>query len=928
MSRILLYRSLIFTSTNLYIDRVIKRSASILDLALTNLIEYGLIHAVKKGLLSSKWTTVYVKILPDPYSTDDQMKFEFKLSELGISSLNLESLRDTCHELLIEGKGNVSEELIQFLQKPEYRELSLDMTTLIQRYNNCQPIDNEDVNFSHEPASATTIESTSVTHDSSCDTDTVWNAGNHLLAKMCEREEHADSNFNIVPDEMTTNAFQGHFELDSNTLFDDITTHISDGQQNTLENIDNYTDGNYFILCQLDSVSQTTSYRECSSLKISDNSPRTSISIVETLTWWYKYFLPHELTFMFYLHHRWSIYDPLRAVNIANEFRKKFGTMHSNEIINGVLAFFHSRPDVQLIPRNMFDYDSCYSNSVFMHLVPFTDICSLCNQQLTASHSHSRQVKVICAQGKVVFGTLFWLECRHLGEHKKAPPYFIFPNFIRTAREHIYTLISLYHSKYVYIGGDYAFSRAVVTTYSSNVVNHVSSWWKTADSLNLEAFNQDLEQVQPLCWKRLAQVLLVYHVLQFKLTMGCLNVKIPMSLNDFDDWIWNNYPKMLSWFIYLWSSHKQLIGPCHEKCSAAVIIDGHQKCRRRVCRYKDVEVKTDEFDKIVIGCCRSPMYRSHYCSLHRDQQLPAATSLSASNGYRTRFKGRKSPCKSGSKKGRNEGFGATSCRTSKAQSDAYIRRCSRSFGLIACVTNCRVFVSFGEIFRSETLREILHLLFSTIRVAGNLPPAACYDDGCQLVQYLHNHIGKDIVATDAATLLSNVKFSVDRTHFKNHVGEWCLANMNPDDNRLLDEVNTEAAEQNFSWLKNYSSIIAALGWRRAPVFLLLLFHMKNLALCHVRPNRVFDIVNNCVVVPDVSLPHSERITQVVETNSSLHSERESPRKIDESACDEKKINVGIPMMEPTNTDWAAQVSIIRKNNNIVDTRRHKKLKRL
>ncbi|CAF2055499.1 unnamed protein product [Rotaria magnacalcarata] len=209
MSRILLYRSLIFTSTNLYIDRVIKRSASILGLALTNLIEYGLIHAVKKGLLSSKWTTVYVKILPDPYSTDDQMKFEFKLSELGISSLNLESLRDTCHELLIEGKGNVSEELIQFLQKPEYRELSLDMTTLIQRYNNCQPIDNEDVNFSHEPASATTIESTSVTHDSSCDTDTVWNAGNHLLAKMCEREEHADSNLNIVPDEMTTNAFQG-----------------------------------------------------------------------------------------------------------------------------------------------------------------------------------------------------------------------------------------------------------------------------------------------------------------------------------------------------------------------------------------------------------------------------------------------------------------------------------------------------------------------------------------------------------------------------------------------------------------------------------------------------------------------------------------------------------------------------------------------
>ncbi|CAF3442831.1 unnamed protein product [Rotaria socialis] len=133
--------------------------------------------------------------LPDPYSTDEQMKFECTLSEFGISGLNLESLRDTCHELLIEGK--------------------------------C----------------ATAIESTSVTHDSSCYTDTVWNA------------ERADSNLNIMPDEMTTNAFH-----DSNHLFDDIATHISDGQQHTLDNVNNYTEDNYFILYQLDSASQVIDY--------------------------------------------------------------------------------------------------------------------------------------------------------------------------------------------------------------------------------------------------------------------------------------------------------------------------------------------------------------------------------------------------------------------------------------------------------------------------------------------------------------------------------------------------------------------------------------------------------------------------------------------------------------------------------------------
>ena len=145
-------------------------------------------------------------------------------------------------------------------------------------------------------------------------------------------------------------------------------------------------------------------------------------------------------------------------------------------------------------------------------------------------------------------------------------------------------------------------------------------------------------------------------------------------------------------------------------------------------------------------------------------------------------------------------------------------------------------------------------------MADKLPPAGCYDDGCHLIRYLHKHIGIDLNATDAAVALSKIQFSVDRTHFKNHVGKWCRANMNPDDNRceflcvsisiafycriVLDNVNTEAAEQSFSWLKRYSSILSALGWRRAPIFLLLLFHMKNLTRCHIRPNKIFEIVNN------------------------------------------------------------------------------------
>lgn len=310
---------------------------------------------------------------------------------------------------------------------------------------------------------------------------------------------------------------------------------------------------------------------------------------------------------------------------------------------------------------------------------------------------------------------MFWVECRHADKYKEWPNHVYFPNFIRIGGEHIYSMSSFYSGKFIYFAGDYAFSRSMLIAYSCNLVTNSCSWWKTAESINLQAFNEDLKQVVQLCWKRLAQVLLMYNTLQFHLTMGCIEVKIPMLLSEFDKWAWTNYSKMLSWFIYLWSSHKEIINPCNDTCSSAVIIDGHQKCRRRVCKNKDVEVETDEFDKLVIGCCRSPMHKSHYCLLHCNRKEPIETSTSTHKSYKTILRRKKIINKTGRNKKYKQNFGATGCRTNKEKSDTYVRRCSRSFGLIACVTNCQVIVSFGEIFRSETLREILHLLFSTIR---------------------------------------------------------------------------------------------------------------------------------------------------------------------------------------------------------------------
>ena len=87
---------------------------------------------------------------------------------------------------------------------------------------------------------------------------------------------------------------------------------------------------------------------------------------------------------------------------------------------------------------------------------------------------------------------------------------------------------------------------------------------------------------------------------------------------------------------------------------------------------------------------------------------------------------------------------------------------------------------------------------------------------------------------------------------------------------VLDGINTEAAEQLFSWLKGYASILSCLGWRRSPLLLLILFHNKNLERTSVRPSRTFDIVSHvsCIIGRNVPCPFQiGRVPRV--TNVSL-----------------------------------------------------------
>ena len=79
-------------------------------------------------------------------------------------------------------------------------------------------------------------------------------------------------------------------------------------------------------------------------------------------------------------------------------------------------------------------------------------------------------------------------------------------------------------------------------------------------------------------------------------------------------------------------------------------------------------------------------------------------------------------------------------------------------------------------------------------------PTVVYDDGCHLAAFLRNHVDHDIRRTTAMDILEQTPISVDKMHFKNHVGDFCRKNMDPNKNRcesrlrwmlFLDSISNE-----------------------------------------------------------------------------------------------------------------------------------------
>ncbi|CAF3149542.1 unnamed protein product, partial [Rotaria sp. Silwood2] len=329
-----------------------------------------------------------------------------------------------------------------------------------------------------------------------------------------------------------------------------------------------------------------------------------------------KNFCLYEIVFVVHLNSIYSKYDAERVERIASQLKLTFGTDHNINHVRTLLDFFSSQTR-QLQACGYINIDQhLLTDAAAHHMEPFIVIYPTCSQYLSTKECN-RTMVYICHQGGKVLPVLYMifqgiaysLTCKHKSSNnrKNTKPLVIYPNFIEQGDTKRISTKSLYHGDFVYIGRRYTYKRALIEQYTADLITNADSWLKTVDSLNRQAFNSEQHQEYVIDRRTLACTMYIYNIVQLDLFVGTPYVDLLKSLDLFDDRAWNNYPRLLASFIYFWSRHKETIGLCNrDKCSEAIVVDGHQKCRRRVCKVKDIQVKTDLFDKMVVGCCRTP----------------------------------------------------------------------------------------------------------------------------------------------------------------------------------------------------------------------------------------------------------------------------------------------------------------------------------
>lgn len=277
----------------------------------------------------------------------------------------------------------------------------------------------------------------------------------------------------------------------------------------------------------------------------------------------------------------------------------------NKDMINRVLLL--SDFDQNMIRFNLNHITMDFLNDLI--LLPFTNICVSCTKPLI-SYRYKLIYVIDCF--KIIRAVAVTAECKTCSLIYNHSSWYSLMNRWRKVNK--LSLNSPF--KIFYLCDSFAFTYSVFFDYTCQLLHDQCPFQSFSriliDRYNYEHQNSNIN-LQPISLAKLFQChWLLYQIVRFELMLGRTHVvSLPVSLNRNE--LNYHFEHYSGWWYHLfttfWSRHKSIpnIKCCPSDCSRCIIVDGHQKCRRLVCSFKNIiDTSIDEMTAIEIGCPYTP----------------------------------------------------------------------------------------------------------------------------------------------------------------------------------------------------------------------------------------------------------------------------------------------------------------------------------
>ena len=198
-------------------------------------------------------------------------------------------------------------------------------------------------------------------------------------------------------------------------------------------------------------------------------------------------------------------------------------------------------------------------------------------------------------------------------------------------------------------------------------------------------------------------------------------------------------------------------------------------------------------------------------------------------------------------------FPDLSCGTRKSRDK---RVCRYNVGIFLGAFPCGIVPLWDELFGCESISQVYGVF---IEFLDQLPKEErekltdlIYDDNCHLSRFSSNKARAS--RNDVTSFFAQVRKSIDRFHFGNHVDKWCMENCNPYKIEDLKNVNTMICEQLFKKVNSHTNCTTMNESRY------FLFWVYNLDLHNL------DIEGKASSIPDPRCEDRWKLIEIVPAN--------------------------------------------------------------